>query len=61
MTSSQLDSKKRVKSKKKSNTFLKTNKSFVYDLVFEQHFIDHKMYLHKYNYNNDNDFVYLDN
>jgi len=48
MISSQLSFRKRVKSGKESNTFLRTKKFSAYDSVFEQHLIDHDVYSDEY-------------
>lgn len=61
MAPSQLGSRKKVKSRKESNSFSRTKKSFAYDSAFEQHLIDHDVYSYEYDYNDDDEFVYLDN
>jgi len=40
---------------------LRTKKSSAYDPAFKQHLIDHGVYPHEYNYNNDDGSVYPDN
>ncbi len=61
MASSQLSSWKKAKTERESNISLKIRKSSVYNPDFEQHLIDHGIYSHKYNYDDDNDSVYSDN
>lgn len=48
MILSQLSFRKRVKSGKELNTFLRTKKFSAYDSVFEQHLIDHDVYSDEY-------------
>ena len=65
MDSSQSGSRKRTKSGRESDTSSKTRKSSAYDPGFEQHLIDHGIYPHGYDYDDDDDVdegsVYPDN
>ena len=48
MNSSQSDFKKRAKIERESGTFSSIKKIFVYDFVFEQHFIDYDIYFEEH-------------
>jgi len=61
MASSQSGSRKKAKSEKESNSSSRTKKSSAYDPAFEQHLIDHGVYPHGYDYNDDDGSVYPDN
>ena len=61
MASSRSGSRKRAKSGKQLDTSSKTKRSSAYDPAFEQHLIDHGVYPHGYDYDNDDVSVYPDN
>ena len=61
MSSSQLGSRKRAKTGRESDISSKTKKSSAYDPAFEQHLIDHGIYPHGYDYDDDDGSVYPDN
>ena len=61
MSSSQSGSRKRAKTGRESDISSKTKKSSAYDPAFEQHLIDHGIYPHGYDYDDDDGSVYPDN
>ena len=61
MSSSQSGSRKRAKTRRESDISSKTKKSSAYDPAFEQHLIDHGIYPHGYDYDDDDGYVYPDN
>lgn len=61
MSSSQSGSRKRAKTGRESDLSSKTKKSSAYDGSFEQHLIDHGVYPHGYDYDDDDGSVYPDN
>lgn len=61
MGSSQSGSRKRAKSRRESDLSSKTKKSSAYDGCFEQHLIDHGIYPHGYDHDDDDCSIYPDN
>ena len=61
MSLSQSGSRKRAKTGRESDISSKTKKSSAYDPAFEQHLIDHGIYPHGYDYDDDDGSVYPDN
>ncbi len=61
MPSSQSSSRKRAKTGRESDKSSTTRKSSAYDPDFEQHLIDHGVYPHGYDYDDDDGSVYPDN
>ena len=59
--SSQSGSRKRAKTERESEISSKRKKTSAYDPVFEQHLIDHGVYPHEYDYDDDDGSVYPDN
>jgi len=53
MASSQSGSRKKAKTGRESDISSKNRKSSAYDPVFEQHLVDHGIYPHGYDYNDD--------
>ncbi len=61
MASSQSGSRKKAKTGRESDISSKTRKSSAYDPEFEQHLIDHGIYPHGHDYDDDEGSVYPDN